>query len=101
MSSFFGRRSTIFPSRLIPVVEHLYANMNPGGSVLSFFHMKTEGPNTAFCRFHLTEGTMVKCSRAKASPFSGRLPIAVSSACFRGGQATASSLPRTASPKSS
>lgn len=53
---------------VVPVVEHLYSNMNPGGSVLSFFHMKTEGPNTAFCRFHLTEGDQVEMQQAEAFP---------------------------------
>ncbi len=53
---------------VIPVVEHLYTNMNTGGSVLSFFHMKTEGPNTAFCRFHLTEGDQVEMQQAEAFP---------------------------------
>ena len=53
---------------VVPVVEHLHASMNPGGSVLSFFHMKTEGPNTAFCRFHLTEGDQVEMQQAEAFP---------------------------------
>lgn len=53
---------------VVPVVEHLYTNMNAGGSVLSFFHMKTEGPNTAFCRFHLTEGDQVEMQQAEAFP---------------------------------
>jgi len=53
---------------VVPVVEHLYTNMNAAGSVLSFFHMKTEGPNTAFCRFHLTEGDQVEMQQAEAFP---------------------------------
>jgi hypothetical protein len=51
-----------------PVVGHLYTNMNPGGSVLSFFHMKTDGPNTAFCRFHLTPGDDVEMQQAEPFP---------------------------------
>jgi hypothetical protein len=51
-----------------PVVEHLHAAMNPGGSVLSFFHMKTQGEGTAFCRFHLTEGDQVQMQQAEAFP---------------------------------
>ena len=53
---------------VVPVVEHLYANMNPGGSVLSFFHMKTEGPSTAYCRFHLTEGDQVEVQQGENFP---------------------------------
>jgi hypothetical protein len=51
-----------------PVVEHLHSTMNPGGSVLSFFHMKTQGEGTAYCRFHLTEGDHVETQRAEAFP---------------------------------
>ena len=53
---------------VVPVVEHLYANMNSGGSVLSFFHMKTEGPNTAYCRFHLTESDQVEMQQGESFP---------------------------------
>ena len=51
-----------------PVVEHLHAAMNRGGSVLSFFHMKTTGESTAFCRFHLTPGDQVEMQQAEAFP---------------------------------
>ena len=84
-----------------PVVEHLHASMNPGGSVLSFFHMKTQGDNTAYCRFHVTEGDEVECSRASPFRFRGRFQTAVLSACLRVGRATGNFLPKTASLKSS
>ena len=45
---------------VVPVVEHLSDSMNPGGSVLSFFHMKTQGEGTAYCRFHITDGDQVE-----------------------------------------
>jgi hypothetical protein len=51
-----------------PVVEHLHASMNPGGSVLSLFHMKTKGENTAYCRFHVTEGDEVQMQQAEPFP---------------------------------
>ena len=51
-----------------PVVQHLYANMNPGGSVLSFFHMKTVGEGTAYCRFHVTEGDQVEMQQGEPFP---------------------------------
>ena len=53
---------------VVPVVEHLYANMNPGGSVLSFFHMKTTGEGTAFMRFHVTDSDQVEMQQAEAFP---------------------------------
>lgn len=51
-----------------PVVAHLYESINPGGAVLSFFHTKTQGEGTAFCRFHLTEGDQVEVQQAEAFP---------------------------------
>ena len=51
-----------------PVVEHLCDNMNPGGSVLSFFHMKTTGEGTAYTRFHVTDGDQVEMQQAEAFP---------------------------------
>ena len=53
---------------VVPVVEHLHASMNPGGSVLSFFHMKPEGEGTAFYRFHLTPGDEVEMQQTEAFP---------------------------------
>jgi hypothetical protein len=51
-----------------PVVEHLHASMNPGGSVLSFFHMKTLGENTAYSRFHVTDGDNVEMQLSESFP---------------------------------
>ena len=51
-----------------PVVEHLHTNMNPGGSVLSFFHMQSRGETTPYCRFHLTEGDQVEMQQGEAFP---------------------------------
>lgn len=53
---------------VVPVVEHLYANMNPGGSVLSLFHMKTSGEGTAYYRFHVTDGDQVEMQQSEAFP---------------------------------
>ena len=53
---------------VVPVVEHLYANMNPGGAVLSFFHMKTTGEGTAYMRFHLTDGDQVEMQQLEPYP---------------------------------
>ena len=53
---------------VVPVVEHLHANMNPGGSVLSLFHMKTTGESTAYMRFHVTDGDQVEMQQAEGFP---------------------------------
>ena len=57
------------PEALVaPVVAHLYASMNPGGQVLSFFHTKTEGEGTVRCRFHLTPGDDVDMQLVQPFP---------------------------------
>ncbi len=45
---------------VVPVVERLYSAMNPGGQVLAFFHTRMEGEETAYCRFHLSDGDSVE-----------------------------------------
>ena len=51
-----------------PVVERLYEAMNPGGQVLAFFHIRTQGEETAHCRFHVTDGDDVEVQLAKPFP---------------------------------
>jgi hypothetical protein len=51
-----------------PVVNHLFEAMNPGGQVLAFFHIRTQGEETAHCRFHLTEGDDVEMQLAEPFP---------------------------------
>jgi len=53
---------------VVPVVEHLHANMNAGGSVLSFFHMKTQGEGTGYCRFHVTDVDQVEMQQGEPFP---------------------------------
>jgi hypothetical protein len=53
---------------VVPVVEHLHANMNPGGSVLSLFHMKTTGEGTAYMRFHVTDTDQVEMQKSEYFP---------------------------------
>jgi hypothetical protein len=43
-----------------PVVARLFEAMNPDGQVLAFFHTRTQGEETANCRFHLTPGDDVE-----------------------------------------
>ena len=51
-----------------PVVAHLFASMNPGGQVLSFFHTQTKGEEAVRCRFHLTDGDDVEMQLAQQFP---------------------------------
>jgi hypothetical protein len=51
-----------------PVVERLYEAMNPGGQVLAFFHIRTQGEETAHCRFHVTDGDDVEVQLAQPFP---------------------------------
>lgn len=51
-----------------PVVERLFTSMNPGGQVLAFFHTRSQGEDTAYCRFHITEGDSVEMQLAQPFP---------------------------------
>jgi hypothetical protein len=51
-----------------PVVAHLHAAMNPGGEVLAFFHTRTHGEETVYCRFHLTAADSVEVQLAQNFP---------------------------------
>jgi hypothetical protein len=51
-----------------PVVEHLYEAMNPDGQLLAFFHTRTQGEETAHCRFHVTGGDDVEVQLARQFP---------------------------------
>lgn len=57
------------PEALVaPTVAHLHTFINPGGSVLSFFHTKTQGDATAHLRFHLTDTDNVEMQQAATFP---------------------------------
>ena len=51
-----------------PVVERLHAAMNPGGQVLALFHTRTQGGETAHCRFHITERDEVEMQLTEQFP---------------------------------
>jgi len=51
-----------------PLVDHLFASMNPGGQVLAFFHTRTQGEETVHCRFHLTESDDVEVQLTQPFP---------------------------------
>jgi hypothetical protein len=51
-----------------PVVKRLFEAMNPGGQVLAFFHTRTEGEETAYCRYLVTAGDEVEVQLAERFP---------------------------------
>ena len=51
-----------------PVVSRLFESMNPGGQVLAFFHTRTQGDETAHCRYHLTASDDVEVQLSETAP---------------------------------
>jgi hypothetical protein len=37
------------------MIKRLRSCLRPGGRVLTFFHTKNTGPDTSFCRYHVTD----------------------------------------------
>jgi hypothetical protein len=57
------------PEALVaPTVNRLCESMNPGGSVLAFFHTKTQGPMTENQRFHVTPTDEVEVQNGEPLP---------------------------------
>ncbi len=57
------------PEALVaPVVERLFEATNPDGQVLAFFHTRTHGEETAYCRFHVTDSDDVEMQLAEPFP---------------------------------
>jgi hypothetical protein len=50
---------------VVPVVEHLYGAMNPGGQVLAFFLAKSKEEQLPYCRFHVTDTDDVEMQQAQ------------------------------------
>ena len=47
-----------------PVVRRFFEAMNENGQLLAFFHTRTQGDETAYCRFHVTPSDNVEMQRA-------------------------------------
>src|ERR1700742_3238514 len=43
-----------------PLIKRLRSSMRPGGRVLTFFHTRNLGPDTAFCRYHVTDSDTIE-----------------------------------------
>jgi hypothetical protein len=51
-----------------PLAQRLHDSMNPGGSVLAFFHTRTHGEETVNCRFHVTDTDEVEVQVSEPFP---------------------------------
>jgi hypothetical protein len=57
------------PEGLIdPLVKRLHLSVSEGGRILSLFHTKQTGPETAFCRYHLTETENIEMQESSPHP---------------------------------
>jgi Methyltransferase domain len=57
------------PQALVqPLIDHLHASLHTGGRVLAIFHTKATGPNTAYCRYHLTDGDSIEMQESEPHP---------------------------------
>ncbi|HEX5235927.1 MAG TPA: SAM-dependent methyltransferase [Silvibacterium sp.] len=51
-----------------PLIHHLQDSVCRGGYILAIFHAKATGPNTGFCRYHLTATGEVEMQEAEHHP---------------------------------
>ena len=57
------------PEPFVPaIVSHLHASLNPGGQVLALFHTRKNPEESAYCRFHLTDGDNIEMQPAQNFP---------------------------------
>lgn len=51
-----------------PLIRHLHGAVKQGGKILAIFHTKLNGPNTTFCRYHLTDSNMIELQESEPHP---------------------------------
>jgi hypothetical protein len=51
-----------------PLIEHLQRAVSKGGLILSIFHTKATGPDTTFCRYHLTGTGTIEMQESEPHP---------------------------------
>lgn len=51
-----------------PLIERLKNALKSGGRILAVFHRKATGPNTSFCRYHLTGTDEIEMQDAEPHP---------------------------------
>ena len=65
----FWDTADYLPEVLLPAVfKRIHSVLQPGGRILAFFHSKPTGPDTEFCRYHLTDSDVVDMQRAGNFP---------------------------------
>lgn len=52
----------------MPLIQRLKDVTCRGGKVLAVFHSKAQGPFTAYCRYHLTDGPQVEMQESEPFP---------------------------------
>jgi hypothetical protein len=49
------------PQALVaPMIKRFRSSLRPGGRVLTFFHTRNTGPDTSFCRYHVTDSDTIE-----------------------------------------
>jgi len=51
-----------------PLIEHLQQNTPPGGRILAIFHSKATGPDTTYCRYHITDSDTIEMQGSEPYP---------------------------------
>jgi hypothetical protein len=51
-----------------PLIEHLQHAVRKGGVSLALFHSKATGPNTSYCRYHITDADMIEMQESHPYP---------------------------------
>jgi hypothetical protein len=51
-----------------PLIKHLHGALRRGGKILSIFHTKSTGPQTSFCRYHLTDSDAIELQESEPHP---------------------------------
>jgi SAM-dependent methyltransferase len=57
------------PEALVaPLVQRFRASMRPGGRILSLFHTRATGSQTAFCRYHVADSDDIEMQESASYP---------------------------------
>jgi hypothetical protein len=51
-----------------PLIKHLHGAVKKGGKILAIFHTKVSGPETVFCRYHLTDSDAIELQESEPHP---------------------------------
>ena len=82
-----------------PMIKRLRSCLRPGGRVLTFFHTKNTGPDTSFCRYHVTDTDSIEARKPLAMRCNVSIPIEPSKSSSRPTPIPSFSWPKTTSTK--